>query len=615
MAARAGSHRCLSPAAHSATIGPMPEGAPDIVHLPSHRVDLHGRRLLRADGSEVTLRPQAMDLLCDLARHAGEVVTKRDLLDRVWPDMVVTDDSLVQAVGDARRAIGDERHAVIQTVPRRGYRLIAAAAPLPAVEAVPAVTPDAMERNAAGPSRAASAAEPAVTSLARSKGDRRPTVRFAAGAALLLLALTGAVAVWGPWRDAGTPALTAVTPDRPPIAVLDFSDPAAPIEDQQMARAYAEELTGELARNADLSVIAAQSSFAAGARGESLQKVAERLRVGYLVTGSLRRDGEQLRLLAQLVDGRDARVVWTERHDLAAPQVYAVRDVLVARIATSLHSTMRSNQESVALQRPPASMDVYAMTMRGITLKHRFTPQATAEGRALMERVVALDPQYAPGWLYLGYINGVDWAQALSGPRRPEMLRQAIEQIEHAIALDPRLSAAFGALANFYPFAGRHDDAVRAGRRCVELAPSDAECMIFLAGALTEAGDPQAALPLARRAMAMNPLPPSYVQRYYGATMWGSGLLDEALGAFDACVQAAPRYGICRFYRAIARAEAGRIDEARTDLAAWQTQVGPLLEPETMAASNAGPRAQALVERRLAALKVMQGAALATAKP
>jgi DNA-binding winged helix-turn-helix (wHTH) protein len=125
----------------------MPEGAPHIVHLPSHRIDLHGRRVLRADGSEVTLRPQAMDLLCDLARHAGEVVTKRDLLDRVWPDMVVTDDSLVQAVGDARRAIGDERHAVIQTVPRRGYRLIAAAAPLPAVEAVPAVMPDAMKRS------------------------------------------------------------------------------------------------------------------------------------------------------------------------------------------------------------------------------------------------------------------------------------------------------------------------------------------------------------------------------------------------------------------------------------------------------------------------------------
>lgn len=95
------------------------------IRIRDRRVDLRGRRLLAADGTEVALRPQALDLLCELARHAGEVVTKREVFDRIWPGMVVTDDSLVQAVGDVRRAIGDEHHAVLQTVPRRGYRLIA----------------------------------------------------------------------------------------------------------------------------------------------------------------------------------------------------------------------------------------------------------------------------------------------------------------------------------------------------------------------------------------------------------------------------------------------------------------------------------------------------------
>ena len=426
--------------------------------------------------------------------------------------------------------------------------------------------------------------------------------------------LVGAVAAWQPWRQAA-PSRVAVAPDRPPIAVLDFSDPAAPVEDQQMARAYAEELTGELARNADLSVIAAQSSFAAGARGESLQKVAERLGVGYLVSGSVRREGEQLRLLAQLVDGRDGRVVWTERHDVAAAQVYIVRDALVQRIATSLQSTMRGNQETVALQRPPASLDIYAMTMRGITLKHRFTPKDSAEAQALLERVVAQDPLYAPGWLYLGYVNAVDYSLALTGPRRPEKLRLAIEQVERSVALDPRLSAAFGALSVYYPFAGRHDDGVRAGQRCMELAPSDADCMIFLAGTLNLAGQPELALPLARRALAMNPLPPSYVQRFYGATMWANGLLDEALAALDGCLQAAPKHNACRLDRAIARAEAGRIGEALADLAAWQSNVGPQLKPEVAANAAYSVKAQALIDRRLAALKALHGASLAVVKP
>lgn len=539
-----------------------------------------------------------------------ETVDKRQLMEQVWPGLIVTDDSLVQAVSDIRRAIGDDRHQVIQTVPRRGYRLIASAPSVPAAAPPPADL-GAASHEVLDAAAAARTIEPSASATPTPLWRPARTAVWAFAG----LVLAGAVAAWQPWRAGSTPPLAAVTPDRPPIAVLDFGDPGAPVEDQQMARAYAEQLTGELARNADLSVITAQSSFAAGARGEGLPKVAERLGVGYLVSGSLRREGEQLRLLVQLVDGRDGRVVWTERHNVAAPQVYTVRDALVQRIATSLQATMRGHQETVALQRPPASLDIYAMTMRGITLKHRFAPQATTEARALLERVVAQDPQYAPGWLYLGYVNAIDGALALTGPRRPQMLQQGVEQIERSLALDPRLSAAHGALANFYVRVGRHDDAVQAGRRCMELAPSDAECMIFLAGALLEAGDPEQALPLARRAMALNPLPPLAVQRYYGAVMWGNGLLDEALAAFDACLQGAPKFSPCRFHRAIARAEAGRIDEAAADLAAWQAQVGSQLKPEALATSDAGPRARALVDRRLAALRLMQDRALAVAKP
>ncbi len=586
---------------------PTPLGT---VALPGHMVDLACHALLNGAGEHVELRPQALDLLCLLARHAGETVDKRRLMEQVWPGLIVTDDSLVQAVSDIRRAIGDDHHHVIQTVPRRGYRLIASVPSMPsrpAADLLPATAPDAAQRGAPA-AAAAGTAQPEAA-------PRWQPGRTAGWAAFAGLLVAGAVAAWQPWRAGGTPPLATVTPDRPPIAVLDFGDPGAPVEDQQMARAYAEELTGELARNADLSVITAQSSFAAGKRGESLPTVAGRLGVGYLVSGSVRREGEQLRLLVQLVDGSDGRLVWTERHDVAAAQVYAVRDALVQRIATSLHATMRGNQETVALQRPPASLDIYAMTMRGITLKHRFTPQATTEARALLERVVVQDPQYAPGWLYLGYVNGIDWALALTGPRRPQMLQLSIEQIERSVALDPRLSAAHGALANFYVRVGRHDDAVRAGQRCMALAPSDAECMIFLAGALVEAGDPEQALPLARRAMALNPLPPPHVQRYYGAAMWANGLLDEALAAFDACLQGAPKFSLCRFHRAIVRAEAGRVDEAAADLATWQAQVGPQLKPEALAISDAGPRARALVERRLAALRLVQDRALAAAKP
>jgi len=570
---------------------------PNTVALPGHLVDLARHALFRADGTRVELRPQALDLLCLLAASAGETVDKRRLLDTVWPGLVVTDDSLVQAVGDIRRAIGDVHHQVLQTVPRRGYRLIAEV-PAPPADAAAVASPTPSVGPSEGPSGGPSgAAAPARTS--------RRAARLAG--ALALTGALAAVAAWQPWQPSAHD-VHAVSPDRPPIAVLDFSDPAAPAEARQMARAYAEELIGELGRNADLAVISAQSSLAVDAQAGGVDRIVQQLGVGYLVTGSLRREGEQLRLRVQLVDGRDGRVVWTARHDVAAPQVYVVRDALVQRIAATLHTSMRQHLDAQAPQRPPASMDLYGKTLRAITLKHRFTPEATHEARALLEAVVAEDPQYAPGWLYLGFVNSTDHAFGFTQPRRPQMLQQAIEQLERATELDPRLSQAQAGLALTYLAVGRHDDAVRAGRRCVELAPSDADCLIFLANALVKAGQAAEAVPLIRRVMAVSPQPASYVLLLHGDTLWANRLFDEALAVLDSCVAAYPRFATCWLSRGYARAEVGRIDAARADLAEWQRQVGPAMRPDPGLRGSFGPGAQALVQRRAAALARMQSA-------
>jgi adenylate cyclase len=215
-----------------------------------------------------------------------------------------------------------------------------------------------------------------------------------------------------------------------------------------------------------------------------------------------------------LVDGRDGSVVWTERQDVAAPDIYTSRAAIVQRIAGSLRSNMRMNEEALAQHRPPASMDVYAMTMRAITLKHKFAPKEMIEARSLLERVVQMDPQYAPGWVYLGMVNLVDFASALTGPRRPEMINAAIEQSEKAITLDHNLAWAYITLNNSYMFVGRHAESIRAGERCMELAPSDADCMAFLAATLVSVNQAEKALTLARKAIALNPLPPPWVQNF-----------------------------------------------------------------------------------------------------
>jgi len=114
----------------------------------------------------------------------------------------------------------------------------------------------------------------------------------------------------------------------------------------------------------------------------------------------------------------------------------------------------------------------------------------------------------------------------------------------------------------------------------------------------------------------VNPLPPPYMSRFFGYVLWANGLAQEALAPLDACVQAAPRFVICRGDRIVARAETGRIDDALADLAELQALVGPEISINLVVnAATYDPDAKALVERRRAALSRVQAAAHATVKP
>lgn len=569
------------------------ESALERVCLPGHVLDLRQHELRGADGRPVELRRQAIDLLVYLGRHAGQVVSKRELLERVWAGAVVTDDSIVQAVSDARRAIADDAHRVIQTVPRRGYRLI----PVPDSHSQPVL------ESVADDATAASADSPAPPT--RRSGWRFSPRTMTIG--IVVLASLGGLLGWQALRSNGfTARPSMVLPDRPPIAVLDFRDAQAAAEGNVLARGFAEDLTNELARNVDLRVIASHSSFEVAGMGEDLRRTAQRLGARYLVNGHLRRDAQQLRLSLQLIDGRDARVVWSTSHDMPASDVYTVRDAIVRRIAGTLHSTMRGNEEARAAQRPPVSLDIYEMTLRAIALKHRLSAQDSRDAKALLEHVVALDPGYAPGWLYLGFVNSLDTQHQLNGPYAADRMNLAVAQLERSLSLGGELPAAHLALSLSYLPLGRHDEAMSAVRRCLDLSPSDAECLMLYATLLVRvAGKPAEALPYARAALEVNPYPPSYVVHQHGLVLWANRDLDGALNALDESLRRAPGNLHARVTRLVTLAESGRIDDARAALSAMRGTSPLLMTADTMSALTFGPRAQPLIERRLHALELI----------
>jgi len=527
-------------------------------------LDLGGDELRDASGQSVELRPQAFQVLRFLALNAGKVVSKDELHAAVWSGLIVTDDSLVQAVGDLRRALGDTEHRVVKTVPRRGYTLVADAVAAPAEVAI------APQRGGAGSVDPSPVGAVAATPPRRARSLRLRVLAALLGALSLAGVLVGALV----WRDTGTTARPSAAsgqrmPDRPSIAILAFRDPSGDAAGRLLARGVAEDLVAELARNVDLRVVSTSSSFSFAGRDVPPAEIGLRLRSRYLIDGTVRRDDQVLRVGVEMIDSQDGHIVWSAQHVADSANLPATRDTLVRRIAGSLHSKLRLSEERRALARPPKTLDVYAMTLRAIALKHQFRPQAAREARQLLEQAIAIDPEYAPAWLYLGMLNGLDSLLRLTGEWHPGRYREMLAQSQRAIQLDPQLPAAYVGLAVVHLHGGRQfSAALAAAQRCVELGPSDADCLMMLSIVQSRIGQAETAMQNMDKALDLSPIPPVYMNSPHALALWVNRRLDEAVRVADDCIEKAPRELGCRRLRMLALAELGRLDEARQE-AAW----------------------------------------------
>ena len=262
--------------------------------------------LISKDGETVRLEARTLRLLLDLAQHPGEVVSIDDLLDRVWTGVIVTPDSVYQAVASLRRLLGDDpkRPRYIATVPRLGYRLVAEVAPWTS-EAV--------------------------------AGQRKPRGRAALAMAILALVVVaaGAVKIVGQTVHDRRAAIVAA---RQPttVGVLAFLDLTPDMDQLPLADDLTEGLIDKLARNPRLRTPGFRASFIL--RGEHLSpaEAAKTLGVAYLVDGSLRRQGDHVRIAARLIRADTGFVIWSQDYFRPVADTFAVQDAIAASVNQAL---------------------------------------------------------------------------------------------------------------------------------------------------------------------------------------------------------------------------------------------------------------------------------------
>lgn len=382
-----------------------------VYHFGPFTLDRGSYRLLKG-AAPLTLPPKVLDLLFLLVSRPSSLVTKEDILQALWPDVAVTDNAITQVVSDLRQALGDSTAspAYVQTVPRRGYRFVAA------VEVVQAPAP----------------APTPVRSTPATAGERRgPRV----------------------------------------IAVMDFTNVTSDPQVAWLASGIAETVTNDLRAIEDLAVLdRALVGGAAGSDSAARSAVTPDL----IVVGSYQRSGDQLRITARVVDVATREAVVHAKADGAIEDVFGLQDAIVAQLGAGLRLRISPAAQARISTRETSSLEAYRALTLGRLKLEALDPDQIPAAIADFERALGLDPRYALAHVGLAHARFwlFQASRARLEPDRAA-LAAAVTHAQRAIDLQPDLAEAHSALGFFLASADRGPEAVAAGRRAVELEPGN----------------------------------------------------------------------------------------------------------------------------------------------
>ena len=411
-----------------------------------HLLDTDRRELSR-EQVPIAVEPQVFDLVVHLMQNRDRVVSKDELIDKIWHGRSVSESTLTSRINAARKAIGDNgaSQALIRTITRKGFRFVGDV------------------QTQAG----AAAPEP---------------VPIAAPQAAFALA------------------------ERPAIAVLPFTNMSGEAEQDYFSDGISEDIITALSKLRWFFVVARNSSFVYKGRAVHIHEVARELGVRYVVEGSVRRSGERVRISAQLNDVSTGSHLWAERYDRELADIFAVQDEITEAIVAAIEPQLYAAESFRAQQKPPGSLDAWDLVMRALSHYWRSTREDNAAAQRLLEQAVAIDPAYgkALGLLATSHMFGAHMGWADMAAAVPVAERAALAAVE----ADREDAWAHHGLAYTYLFRRRFDDALAEFELALRLNPNFAMAHAFHGVTLCYAGRWQDGDAAARRALRLSPRDP-----------------------------------------------------------------------------------------------------------
>jgi len=520
---------------------------------------------VRKQGLRIRLRGRPYDILLILLERPGELVSRDELRTRLWSSdtFVDFDHGLNASMNRLRELLGDsaENPRFIETIPRKGYRFIApvavtaeSAAPVAAAPAAPLPAVDVP----APPIEVVTATPPAW---------RRPSTALRttrARIAVSLAALIFIVGLAGVWRLAGARA-TGAAPMR--LAVLPFRNLSGDPEQEFFSDGFTEEMIAELGglEPGRLGVIARTTSMHYKGSAKNARDIGTELGVDYVLEGSVRREGDRVRISAELVETKGQTNLWSDSYDKKASDVIDIQKDVAMAIARSLIPTL-SNRGALSERAAPASFGAYEFTLRGRFFREQATEESTRKAIEYFDRAIALDPNYAPA--HAGeadayrLLGAPGWEVEAPGP----LLKKARTSAERALALDPLSADAHAVMAMVHlTYDWDLGAAEREIKEAIRLNPSLSKAHQYYSGILTTAGRMDEATQEARRGMELDPLSATAgttlaVRLYY------AGRTGEAEAEFRKTLEVNPSFAVAHWGLAQCFRLEGRMEDQLDEL-------------------------------------------------
>ncbi len=498
-----------------------------------YRLDIIERVLLR-DGQPITLPPKDLETLLVLVERAGHIVEKEELLEKVWPGVFVEEGNLARHVFNLRQVLGDspDGRKYIETIPKRGYRFVAAvhAESEPAAPHLSTLQASEQARSAVSP------------------GQKR--IFWLWPLALSALAVTAILIARHFWPPRNP------SPQRVMLAVLPFANLSGDAHEDYFADGLTEEMIAQLGQlqPAKLGVIARTSTVRYKDTKETAAQIGRELGVGYLLEGSVRRGGERVRITAQLIQTEEQTHLWAQTYERPLTDVLSIQREIAERITHSLSIQLLSPATSI-----PASSHVnfesYDKYLLGLHELGKGTRESGNKAIQYFQEGIAKDPNDAR--LYAALAGAYDAITTYySSPA--EVMPRAKEAALRAVGLDPNLASAHVRLGYVRLFFDWDWPAAEVEyRRALEINPSLPEAQLGYANYLATLGHFDEAISRVQQAYLFDPL----ALESRNEALWiyfFSGRMPEMVEQCQKTIELEPDAGLPHAMLALAHAQMGQ---------------------------------------------------------